>query len=161
MSKIERSILEFLHDILEFATGLQRNIASISKEDYEAIEESTGENGSIERVAGENRQATNAAIIKKYYYSANEVANGLRVHSVIVTKDGRGNKTALVDALTAANLAAQTNAPVVLATDKLTEDQIDAIRLRGKSADSLYQVGIGVERSVVETIASKLGLLNK
>ena len=32
MSKIERSILEFLHDILEFATGLQRNIASISKE---------------------------------------------------------------------------------------------------------------------------------
>jgi uncharacterized protein with HEPN domain len=34
MSKIERSILEFLHDILEFATGLQRNIASISKEDF-------------------------------------------------------------------------------------------------------------------------------
>ena len=31
MSKIERSILEFLHDILEFATGLQINISSISK----------------------------------------------------------------------------------------------------------------------------------
>lgn len=34
MSKIERSILEFLHDILEFATGLQRNISSISKQDF-------------------------------------------------------------------------------------------------------------------------------
>lgn len=34
MSKEERSILEFLHDILEFTTGLQRNIPSISKEEF-------------------------------------------------------------------------------------------------------------------------------
>ena len=66
-----------------------------------------------------------------------------------------------MDALTAANLAAQTNAPVVLAKSSLTDAQIDALNLRAKSADSLYQVGIGVERSVVETIASNLGLLNK
>ena len=65
------------------------------------------------------------------------------------------------DALTAANLIAQTNAPVVLATDKLSDEQIDAIRLRAQKADSLYQVGHGVDRSVMETIASKLGLLNK
>ena len=88
--------------------------------------------------------------------------NGINQESVIVAKDGKGNKSALVDALTAANLAAQTNAPVVLATDKLSDDQIDAIRLRElQKADSLYQVGHGVDKSVMETIASKLGLLNK
>ena len=135
--------------------------ASISKEEYEAIEEATGKNGSIERVAGENRQATNAAIIKKYYYSDAQIENGLEVESVIVSKDGRGNKEELVDALTVANLAVQEKAPIVLAKSSLSAEQLDAIRLRGKKSEKLYQVGIGVERSVMETVASKLGLLNK
>ena len=132
--------------------------SAVSEKEFEAIKE---EATAVRRIAGENRQATNAAIIKEFYHAGATTNGVVNQESVIVAKDGRGNKTALVDALTAANLAAQTNAPVVLATDKLTEDQIDAIRLRGKSADSLYQVGIGVERSVVETLASKLGLLNK
>ena len=34
MSKEERSILQFLYDIIEFATGLQRNISSLSKKDF-------------------------------------------------------------------------------------------------------------------------------
>ncbi|WP_294708746.1 cell wall-binding repeat-containing protein [uncultured Fusobacterium sp.] len=135
--------------------------ASISKEDYEAIEESTGENGSIERVAGENRQATNAAIIKKYYYSANEVANGLRVNSVIVTKDGRGNKDELVDALTVANFAVQEKAPIVLAKDSLSKEQKDALLLRAKNSETLYQVGHGVSRdNIMAPIAKLLGLSN-
>ena len=128
--------------------------ASVSAKDFEAIKE---EATAVRRIAGENRQATNAAIIKEFYNDA----NGIKVESVIVAKDGKGNKSALVDALTAANLGAHFNAPVVLATNSLSEDQIDALNLRAKSSKSLYQVGIGVERSVVETIASKLGLLNK
>ena len=131
---------------------------AVSEKEYEAIKE---EAAAVRRIEGANRQATNAAIIKEFYHDDNTI-NGIdKQESVIVAKDGKGNKTALVDALTAANLAAQTNAPVVLATDKLSDDQIDAIRLRAKKADSLYQVGHGVERSVMETIASKLGLLNK
>ena len=127
---------------------------SVSSEDFEAIKE---EASAVRRISGENRQGTNAAIIKTFYYNSGVNA----AKSVIVAKDGKGNNGQLVDALTAANLGAQFNAPVVLATDKLSADQLDALQLRGKSAESLYQVGIGVERSVVETIASKLGLLNK
>ena len=128
--------------------------AAVSEEVYSELKE---EASAIRRIAGSDRQATNAAIIKEFYH--NTGVNTAK--SVIVAKDGKGNKGELIDALTAANLAAQTNAPVVLAKGSLTDAQIDALRLRAQKADSLYQVGIGVERPVVETIASKLGLLNK
>ena len=130
---------------------------AVSASEYEAIKE---EATAVRRISGLDRQATNTAIIKEFYHDTTTL-NGINQESVIVAKDGKGNKSALVDALTAANLVAQTNAPVVLATDKLSDDQIDAIRLRAQKADSLYQVGHGVDRSVMETIASKLGLLNK
>ena len=134
--------------------------AAVSESEYEEMKE---EAKAIRRIEGANRQATNAAIIKEFYHGEylNSVNGVKEVKSVIVAKDGRGNKTALVDALTAANLAAQTNAPVVLATKSLSADQLDALQLRGKSAESLYQVGHGVERSIMETVASKLGLLHK
>ena len=127
---------------------------SVSAEDFEAIKE---EASAVRRISGENRQGTNAAIIKTFYYNSGVNA----AKSVIVAKDGKGNNGQLVDALTAANLGAQFNAPVVLATSSLSADQLDALQLRGKSADSLYQVGHGVERSIMETVASKLGLLHK
>ncbi len=130
---------------------------AVSEEDYEAIEEATGENGSIERIAGENRQATNAAIIKEYYHPV----TGITAESVIVAKDGRGNKDELVDSLTVANLAVQKKAPIVLAKDSLSKEQSDALLLRAKGSKSLYQVGIGVSRdSVMAPIAKLLGLSN-
>ena len=132
--------------------------SAVSEEEYEAIKE---EADAVRRISGENRQATNAAIIKEFYHDGNTVNGINNLESVIVAKDGRGNKNALVDALTAANLAAQTNAPVVLATSSLSADQLDAVQLRAKKADSLYQVGHGVERSVMEAVAARLGLLNK
>ena len=126
--------------------------ASVSKEDYEAIEEATGKNGSVERVAGDNRQQTNAKILEKYY--KNKI-----VQSVIVSKDGRGNNEELVDALTVANLAVQKNAPVVLAKSSLSAEQLNMVNLYGKSSDSLYQVGIGVSRdNVIKVLADRLGL---
>ena len=130
--------------------------SAVSKEDYEAIEEAIGETKEVERVFGENRQATNAAIIKKYYNGS----NGITAKSVIVSKDGRGNKDELIDALTVANLAVQKKAPVVLAKKSLSKEQIDALNLRAKSSESLYQVGIGVEIPVMETLAKFLGLAN-
>ena len=135
---------------------------ALSKEDYETIEEYVGETGSVERIAGENRQATNADIIKKYYKEQGSGAgtNGIVAESVIVSKDGRGNKDELVDALTVANLAVQKKAPIILTKSSLSKEQMDAINLRAKSSKSLYQVGEGVERSVMETLAKALGLSN-
>ena len=134
--------------------------AAVSESEYEEMKE---EAKAIRRIEGANRQATNAAIIKEFYHGEylNSVNGVKEVKSVIVAKDGRGNNDQLVDALTAANLAVQFKAPVVLATKSLSADQLDALQLRGKSAESLYQVGHGVERSIMETVASKLGLLHK
>ena len=126
--------------------------ASVSKEDYEAIEEATGKNGSVERVAGDNRQQTNAKILEKYYKVG-------KVQSVIVSKDGRGNNEELVDALTVANLAVQKKAPIVLAKSSLSAEQLNMVNLYGKSSDSLYQVGHGVDRdNVIKVLADRLGL---
>ena len=127
---------------------------AVSKEDYNAIKaEATG----VLRIAGSNRQATNAEIVKKYYKN-----NFLRAENIIVAKDGKANKTELVDALAAANMAAAKNAPIVLATDKLSKDQLNALILNAKKAEALYQVGIGVNKeNVVKVIATQLGLTNR
>ena len=58
-------------------------------------------------------------------------------------------------------MAAAKNAPIVLATDKLSKDQLNALILNAKDAEALYQVGHGVARDVVKTIATQLGLTNR
>ena len=127
---------------------------AVSKADYNAIK---AEAIAIARISGSNRQATNAEIVKKYYKN-----NFLRAENVIVAKDGKANKTELVDALAAANMASEKNAPIVLATDKLSKDQLNALLLNAKNAEALYQVGIGVNKeNVVKVIATQLGLTNR
>ena len=125
---------------------------AVSEEDYEAIKL---EANTLSRIEGENRRETNAKIIEKYYGSQ-QFAN-----NVIVAKDGQHKKSELIDALAAANFASKVNAPIVLATDGLTDSQINALELNAKQAESLYQVGIGVDRdNVVKVIANLLGLAN-
>ena len=125
---------------------------AVSKADYEAVK---AEANSLNRVAGANRKATNALVIEKYY------GTGITgVENVIVAKDGQNNKMELVDALAAANMASNKKAPIVLATDKLSDTQINALELKAKDAKALYQVGHGVARDVVKTIAQRLGLTN-
>ena len=123
---------------------------AVSAADYKALKAKAN---SIIRVAGENRQATNAAIINKYYNISN-------TSNVIVAKDGQNNKNELIDALAAANMASEKKAPIVLATNKLSTSQINALELKGKNAEALYQVGNGVARDVVKEIAQRLGLTN-
>ena len=125
--------------------------AAISK----AEEEEIGlEAESVARIAGKNRQETNALIIEKYYDSK-------FASNVIVAKDGQHKKSELIDALAAANFASNVIAPIVLATNKLSDSQINALELNAQSAESLYQVGIGVDRdNVVKVIANLLGLAN-
>ena len=123
---------------------------AVSAADYKALKAKAN---SIIRVAGENRQATNAAIINKYYNISN-------TSNVIIAKDGQNNKNELIDALAAANMASEKKAPIVLATNKLSTSQINALELKGKNAEALYQVGNGVARDVVKEIAQRLGLTN-
>ena len=126
--------------------------AAISAEEEAKLKEIAKENKkTIERVSGVNRQATNAAIMKRFYTFSN-------TSNVVVAKDGQKKKMDLVDALTAANLASQKKAPVVLATDKLSNDQLNEVNKLANNVEAIYQIGHGVERSVVAKLAELLGL---
>ena len=130
----------------------------VSANDEKAIK---AEADGVLRIAGSNRQATNAEIVNRYYKGgyADSVGNA---KNVIVAKDGQRNKTELVDALAAANMASEKKAPIVLATNKLSKAQLNALALNAKEAHALYQVGIGVDKeNVVRVIARQLGLTNR
>ena len=132
--------------------------AVVSENDENAIK---AEANGVIRIKGSNRQATNAEIIKRYYKGgyADSVGNA---KNIIVAKDGQRNKSELVDALAAANMASEKKAPIVLATNKLSKAQLEAIISNGNEVHALYQVGIGVdEENVVRAIARQLGLTNR
>lgn len=133
--------LEFVEDTKVTVIGGE-NV--VSAEDYKALSESADK---VQRIAGKNRKATNAAIIKEYYSVGG-------TQNVIVAKDDK-----LVDALAASTLAAKQGAPIVLATNSLSDEQVNAIYYNGSASTAgLYQVGHGVAPSVVKTIAQRLGL---
>ena len=127
--------------------------AVVSNEEFDAIKEAVPTTAKVNRIAGANRQETNAKVISTYY--AGNFGDG---SDVLVAKDGQRNKRELVDALTVSNLAALKNAPIVLATDKLDKAQINTLELNAKQAKALYQVGNGVNLDVVKTLANLLGL---
>ena len=127
--------------------------AVVSNEEFDAIKEAVPTTAKVNRIAGANRQETNAKVISTYY--AGNFGDG---SDVLVAKDGQRNKMELVDALTVSNLAALKNAPIVLATDKLDKAQINTLELNAKQAKALYQVGNGVNLDVVKTLANLLGL---
>ena len=109
----------------------------------------------VERLSGAKRQDTNAEVINVLY-------GNHTVDQVVVSKDGKGNNGQLVDALTSASLAAKDHAPIVLGTKELTKAQINALELKAKTTGVyVYQVGEGVQPSVIRTIANRLGLATK
>ena len=133
---------------------------AVSSTDYNAIK---AEAEGITRVFGDNRQKTNAEIIKKYYKKASAVEGFVGpAENVIVAKDGTKRRLDLVDALAAANMASAKNAPIVLATDSLSKEQENALELNAVETKALYQVGLGVDKEkVVRIIAQNLGLSNR
>ena len=142
-----------IYDLKGAAITIIGGTNQITNEEFKALDEMNG-NAIVERVSGKDRKATNAAIIKKYYGTTE-----MDTKAIIVAKDGIANKTQLVDALAASTIAGSQGSPIVLATDKLSNEQINEIELSTSSqATAIYQVGKGVERSVVEVLASKLGL---
>lgn len=132
----------------------------VSAEEFAEINDSLILN-KASRIAGANRYETNAAIIKEFY-----TISGADVNGIVLAKDGVANKGQLVDALAAANYAANMNAPIVLATDSLSTVQKNELLKVEKASDfttkaKAVQVGNGVERSVLEAVAGLFGLSNK
>lgn len=123
---------------------------AVSKEVFKNLKSITR---SIRRISGNDRHATNAAVISTFY--KNNFGN---TKSIIVAKDGMTDKSELIDALTAANLASEQNAPIVMGTDGLTDEQINTIVLNAKDADKVYQVGYGISRKAVKIVAESFGL---
>ena len=120
----------------------------VSKATEEALKE---EKINVTRVAGSNRQNTNAEVISRF------APTGLK--QIVISKDGQRNKSELIDALTATSLSVKHNAPVVLGTNKLNINQINAIEKKAKRTGIyVYQVGHGVARDVLKTIADRVGL---
>lgn len=118
--------------------------AVITEDTLDQVAKSTG---NAERLAGEDRQETNAKVIAKHFENSNQY---------IVAKDGYGTESHLVDALAAAPLAK----PIILATKGLTADQAIAVE-KTKEADAklkLTQVGNGVADSVIKQIKKLLSL---
>ena len=124
----------------------------VSAKEYAKIDEVT--DNKVKRLAGDNRFETNAAVIKEFYKG--KTANG-----VVLVKDGVATKNELIDALSAANYAARMDAPIVLASTSLKDNQKDALlNVTVPKASTIAQVGIGAEITVLETIAGLFGISN-
>ncbi|WP_456096029.1 cell wall-binding repeat-containing protein [Peptostreptococcus sp.] len=107
-------------------------------------------NNKVKRLSGEDRYATNLAVINEFY--ANPKANGLAVVS--------GKTQYLVDAQTAGAFAADRGLAVLLTADKLNKDQKDTLDtgvLKGLKTN-IYQVGGVVSNDVMKSVVDILGL---
>lgn len=102
----------------------------ISDSVINSVNEITTNDVTANRIAGNNREETNAKVIEKLYTGG--------FSNVYAAKSN-----VLVDALSAGPMAAQRNCPVVLVnTNGLTDVQKNV--LSGKYADHVYQIGGGV-----------------
>ena len=95
------------------------------------------------RLSGDTRQDTNGAVISEFYTNGKELYDN---DGVVFAKS---EDSGLVDALGAGVYAGKVKAPIVLASKGLTYDQEDALK-DIKVKDKLYQVGYGVDSSVIE-----------
>ena len=117
--------------------------SSVSEEVVAELDETEN---NVKRLAGDDRQGTNAAVINEYYNKNHTTA--------FVAKDGYvGGKSQLIDALTAAPLAGNAGAPIVLATNNVTVEQKEAVQSNFKGVKKIVQIGQGIADSVITKIA--------
>ncbi len=155
---VKRSTREFIDDF-----GGQGYIiggeSTVSTNAYRDLNQAMSQR--ITRIAGSDRFDTNVQILKKFYAkdsSAAGAANKIVVGGAIFAS---GDNKYLVDAQTAGPLAAEENAPIVLAGSKLTNDQVDLLKndgLLSKLHSNVYQVGGVVSSDVMSVVVDKLGL---
>ena len=151
-NELTKSAVDFIEDEMKTADIIGGK--TVVKEEIEdkLVEILDAKTSNVERVEGLRRSETNANVINKYY-------KGADLKTIYVAKNGQGNATELVDSLVAGPLAAKKHAPVVLATNELSEEQSIALDVRLSGNESLVQVGGGVSRTIIEKIAVKLGLI--
>ncbi|HBH1883647.1 TPA: S-layer protein SlpA [Clostridioides difficile] len=129
---------------------------SVSKEIEESIDSATGK--TPDRISGDDRQATNAEVLKEDdYFKDGEVVN------YFVAKDGSTKEDQLVDALAAAPIAGrfkESPAPIILATDTLSSDQNVAVSkaVPKDGGTNLVQVGKGIASSVINKMKDLLDM---
>lgn len=122
---------------------------TISKSAYNDIVDA--HENDVKRLSGDTRQDTNAEVIDQFF---TETADGnTKATKVVVAKsDNQG----MVDALGAGLYAGLNNAPVVLATNSLTEDQKDALDKitidKDETIINRLAVGNGIASSVIKYI---------
>lgn len=155
---VKRSTREFIDDF-----GGQGYIiggeSTVSTNAYRDLNQAMSQR--ITRIAGSDRFDTNVQILKKFYAkdsSADGAANKIVVGGAIFAS---GDNKYLVDAQTAGPLAAEENAPIVLAGSKLTNDQVDLLKNDGLLSglhSGIYQVGGVVSSDVMSVVVDKLGL---
>ncbi|WP_290459990.1 cell wall-binding repeat-containing protein [Romboutsia ilealis] len=139
------------NELLKTANDIDVIGGKVSKETQDAYKKRSG----YDFVAGEDRFETNAKIVRNYFND---------VESIYVAKDGytENNNEVLVDALAVGTLAADNNAAIILASEKLTTKQEEAVELVSTKNDTkVTQIGGGVKHSVVKQIAKILGYTNK
>ncbi|MGO0882145.1 S-layer protein SlpA [Clostridioides difficile] len=140
---------------------------SVSKDIEEAIDDATGKEPN--RTSGDDRQATNAEVMKETDYF--EKAS---VENYFVAKDGSTKEDQLVDALAAAPVAANfgstyngktangtvSPAPIVLATDSLSSDQNVGVSksVKDDGGKNLVQVGQGIASSIINKMKDLLDM---
>lgn len=115
-------------------------VEKISNKAIEQVGKITNKDVSKNRIAGQNRQETNAKVIDKFYSQS-------KLDGVVVA-----NQDKLIDALAVGPLAAKNNSPVVLATNTLDKSQ--EILLKNKNSSKLFEIGGGIASSVVDKIKS-------
>lgn len=115
-------------------------VEKISNKAIEQVVKIANKDVSKNRIAGQNRQETNAKVIGKFYSQS-------KLDGIVVA-----NQDKLIDALAVGPLAAKNNSPVVLATNTLDKSQESS--LKNKNSSKLFEVGGGIASSVVDKIKS-------
>lgn len=93
------------------------------------------------RISGQDRNATNAKVLEKFYKGAN-------LQTIHVAKS---ETKLLVDALTAGPLAAKMGVPVLLVSQKGLHAEQQAV-LSGMTTIYVHQIGGGIKESVINAV---------
>lgn len=114
----------------------------ISNQAVSQIDKIVQKNVSNNRIAGKDRQETNAKVIENFYKDSN-------LKAIALSKDND-----LIDALSVGPFASKENIPVVIATNDLNKSQEGV--LSKKKSTTIYQAGGGISSTVINKIKKLL-----
>ena len=102
------------------------------------------------RLAGINRNATNAAVLNEFYPEE-------YINKVYIAKDGAKKQSELVDALAVGSLAGREGNPVMLLGNSLVREQENYLMPR--LSQEVVQVGYGVPSNVANDVVGELNVI--